>query len=123
MHAGNCSFAEAAPTLMQEQTVQMPTPSEQLCSAVRERLDTARGIPNRILDACKRRGILYADYRQNAVFRCTDTTRRATGAEILGTRTTPNRKPFKAIAKGSRKARGAVWIPASNQLPDSLSWQ
>lgn len=120
MHARNCPFAEAAKTLMQDQTIRMPTPSEQHWPAVREHLATARGIPKPLLDACKRRGILYADQRQNAVFRCTDTARRTTGAEILGTRTSPFRKAFKAMARGSRKAQGAFWVPASNQLPDTL---
>ena len=120
MHAQNCSFAEAAATLMQEQPIQMPNPSEQHWPAVRQHLSTRRGIPTQILDACKRRGILYADQRQNAVFRCTDTARRTTGAEILGTRTSPDQKAFKAMAKGSRKAQGAFWIPTANQPPDTL---
>ncbi len=119
--ARNCSFAEAAETLMpQHQPIHMPTPSEQHWPAVRERLHTARGIPNRILDACKRHGILYADQRNNAVFRCTDTRRQTTGAEILGTLHPTSQKAFKAMAKGSRKARGAFWIPAANQPPDTL---
>ena len=101
----------------QHQPIHMPTPSEQHWPAVRERLHTARGIPNRILDACKRHGILYADQRNNAVFRCTDTKRQTTGAEILGTHHPASQKAFKAMAKGSRMARGAFWIPAANQAP------
>ena len=120
MHAKNCSFAQAAATLIQDQPVQMPTPSEQHWQTVRQHLNTTRGIPTRILDACKRRGILYADHRHNAVFRCTDAARRTTGAELLGTRNRPNQKAFKAMARGSRKAQGAFWIPASNQPPKTL---
>ena len=122
IHVRNCSFAEAVAILIQPQhpTIQMPTPSEPHWPAVRQHLNTARGIPTRILDACRRRGILYADHRHNAVFRCTDTARQTTGAEILATRTRPNRKPFKAMARGSRKAQGAFWIPASIQQPDTL---
>ena len=104
----------------QHQTIQTPTPNEQDWPTVREHLSKARGIPTRLLDACKGRGILYADYRHNAIFRCTDTARRTTRAEILGTQTTPSRKAFKAMARGSRKARGAFWIPASNRRPNTL---
>ena len=122
MHARNCSFAEAARSLMpaQLQPIHMPTPSEQHWPTVRQRLNTARGIPTPILDACKRRGILHADQRQNAVFRCTDTRRQTTGAEILGTRNTPHANAYKAMARGTRKARGAFWIATATPPPDTI---
>ena len=107
MYARNCSFAETAATLMQAWTVQTPDPTEQHWPSVHAILNTARGIPNRLLDACKRRGILYADRNQNAVFRCADRARSTTGAEFLGTRPSPNRTAFKAMARGSRKVQSA----------------
>ena len=116
MHARKCSFAEAASILVPQP--HLPEPCNQRWSTLREYLVEARGIPPRILDACKRHGILYADRRQNAVFLCTNARRQTTGAEILGTRN--REKPFKAMARGSRKASGAFWIPASNQKPDTV---
>ena len=44
----------------------------------------------------------------------------ANGSEILGTTARPNRTAFRAMARGSRKAQGAVRIPASNQRPNTL---
>ena len=118
IHARKCSFAEAASILVPQPRV--PEPCNQRWTTLREYLVEARGIPPRILDACKRRGILYADRRQNAVFLCTNARRQTTGAEILGTHDANRQNPFKAMARGSRKARGAFWIPASRQKPDTV---
>ena len=118
MHARKCAFAEAASIPIPQPRI--PEPCKQHWPTVREYLVETRAIPTRILNACKRRGILYADRRQNAVFLCTNARRQTTGAEILGTHNANRETPFKAMARGSRKACGAFWIPASRQTPDTV---
>ena len=117
-HAPKRSFAEAAS--IRGPQPRIPEPCKQRWPTIREYLVDARAIPTRILDACKRRGILCADRRQNAVFLCTNARRQTTGAEILGTPAATRETPFTAMARGSRKASGAFWIPASNQAPDTV---
>ena len=74
---------------------------------VRRYLCQNRGLDPRLVEHCRRIGILGADNRANAVFTCRDRERRKTGAELVGTR--PDR-PFRAMATGSRKADGGFWI-------------
>ncbi|MDE0530489.1 MAG: DUF3991 domain-containing protein, partial [Albidovulum sp.] len=70
---------------------------------VRRYLLRSRALDPRLIERCRRIGILGADARANAVFACRGRDGGKTGAELVGTR--PGR-PFKAMAPGSRKAEG-----------------
>ena len=124
MHARNCSFAEAAATLLPApaQTLTMPRPCKRHWPVpVRDRLAAERNLAPALLEQCRRRGLVFADRRQNAVFRCTDTRRQTTGAEILATQPkAPRGSTRKSMARGSRKAQGGFWIPADQRPVKSV---
>ncbi len=84
---------------------------------VRRYLCRNRGLDPRLVEHCRRIGILGTDNRANAVFTCRDRERRKTGAELVGTR--PDR-PFRAMATGSRKANGGFWIARQTEPKTAL---
>ena len=114
IHAEGCSFLQALRHLE-------GFPSRNPCTGdgnpglsedrtwarVRRHLHQDRGLDPRLIERCRRIGVLGADNRANAVFICRNRDRRKTGAELVGTR--PDR-PFRAMAPGSRKAAGGFWI-------------
>ena len=89
----------------------LPPPVARCWPTVRTFLHTARGLDLRLLAHCRRQGLLYADSRRNAVFVCRDAHGTVTGAELVSTQPAPGPRSFKALAPGSRKARGGFWLP------------
>ena len=86
-------------------------------SRVRDALVRQRTLRADVLDACRRRGLLYADDRRNAVFVCRSAEGRPRGAEIFGTQERPDGRRFRGLATGSRKARGGFWLPRDRNRP------
>ena len=84
---------------------------------MRQYLSRRRSLDPDLLDRCRRRGLLGADNRANAVFACRDRDGGKTGAELVGTR--PGR-PFKGMAPGSRKALGGFWIARKKKTGPAL---
>ena len=114
MHAEGCGFLQALqhlegfPSRKPGTGDGSPDFSEDRAWArVRRCVHQDRGLDPRLIERCRRIGILGADDRANAVFACRDRDRRKTGAELVGTR--PDR-PFRAMAPGSRKAAGGFRI-------------
>lgn len=95
----------------------LPGPSPRAWPRVRDALVRRRGLRPDTLEACLRRGLLYADGRLNAVFVCRNAGGDATGAEILGTAHRAGAKGFRGMAAGSRKARGGFWLPCDRNRP------
>ena len=87
---------------------------------VRRWLTRTRRLAPPLLESCRRKRILYADRRRNAVFVCRDSRGRPTGAELRGALPSPRRSRFRGLAPGSRKARGAFWLPAGPFRPQAL---
>jgi hypothetical protein len=67
-----------------------------------------RRLPRSVLVPLVERGVLYADERANAVFLMLAEDGRPAGAELRGT----GRRPFRSMAKGSRKDLGCFSVPA-----------
>ena len=133
MHARGCGFraaveflAGAPPTARPPAPppdrpggrLRMPAEARRHWPRARHWLTRARGLDPRLLDRCRRAGRLYADRRANAVFVCHDLRGAVRGAEIVGTR--PGSRPFRAMAPGSRKARGGFRLPPRARPPDAL---
>ena len=79
--------------------------------AVQRYLARQRRLRTRLLQRCRRQGLLWADQHRNAVFLCRDLQRRPVGAELAGTRPDARGRTFKGLAPGSRKQRGGFWLP------------
>ena len=95
----------------------LPAPSHRAWPRVRDALVDRRALRVDVLEACHRRGLLYADDRLNAVFVCRNASGQPAGAEIIGTAPRPVGKRFRGMAPGSRKARGGFWIPCDRNPP------
>ena len=104
--AGEAAVRPPAP-----RPLRLPWPSPRAWPGVREALVRQRAHHADVLEARRRRGLLYADHRSNAVFVCRNAGGYPTGAEILGTAPQPGEKRFRGMVPGSRKARGGVWLP------------
>ena len=91
--------------------LRLPRPSHRAWPRARDALVGQRALRADVLDACQRRGLLYADDRLNAVFICRNASGTPTGAEILGTTPQAGTRRFRGMAPGSRKARGGFWLP------------
>ena len=95
----------------------LPRPDPRAWPGVRDALIRQRALRADMLEACQRRGLLYADDRRNAVFVCRNATGKPAGAEILGTAPLPAGKRFRGMAPGSRKAHGGFWLPCDRNRP------
>ena len=117
MHARKCPFLEAVNFLAQSQG-RPPAISEpsQAWSKVRSWLIRQRALPTNLVDTCHAHNLIGAGRHNNAVFVCTDRHRKITGAELVGTFTPPGHKPFRAMAPGSRKARGSFWLATDPEV-------
>ena len=116
MHARRCGFADAVTLLAGSAGTsepQIPRYCEAAWPAVRRHLAEARGLPTRCVDACRRRGLVAADTRRNAVFACTD-------AEIVGTVKAADGKRYRSMLCGSRKAAGNFWLPVDRSPPKTV---
>ena len=105
IHAEGCGFHEALRRL--EEIASPGLPEGRAWERVRRRLLLHRGLDPELIGHARRIGVLGADGRANAVFACRDRDGVRTGAELVGT--LPGR-PFKGMARGSRKAAGGFWI-------------
>ena len=110
--------AAAIPTAPRR--LRLPGPSHRAWPGVRDALVRQRTLRADVLEACHRRGLLYADHRLNAVFVCRNASGNHTGAEILGTAPQAGEKPFRGMAPGSRKARGGFWLPCDRNPPAAV---
>ena len=97
--------------------LRLPRPSPRAWPRVRDALIHQRALRADVLEACHGRGLLYADERLNAVFVCRNASDSPTGAEIIGTVPQTGTKCFRGMAPGSRKARGAFWLPCDRNPP------
>ena len=133
IHATGCRFPEALRFLGSHEgreraaaipaaprRLHLPAPSHRAWPGVRDALVDRRALRVDVLEACHRRGLLYADDRLNAVFVCRNASGEPTGAEILGTAPRADRKPFRGMAPGSRKARGGFWLPCDRNPPAAV---
>lgn len=66
-----------------------------------------RRLPRSLLEPFVERGVVYADERANAVFLMLAEDGRVAGAELRGT----GPRPFRCLAKGSRKDLGCFSVP------------
>ena len=130
IHATGCRFPEAlrflgghegrgqtAALRPAPRRLRMPRPSPRAWPTVRDALARQRALRADVLEACRRRGLLYADDRINAVFICRNASGTLTGAEILGTAPQDNGEPYRGMAPGSRKARGGFSLPCDRNPP------
>ena len=76
--------------------------------------ESRRAIARDCHAALRRRRILYADARRNAVFLSTDQHQKPTGAECCGTVSLQGRQRFRGMAPRSRKNCGSFQMPADN---------
>ena len=97
--------------------LRLPRPGPGAWPRVRNALVRQRALRPETLEACRSRGLLYADGRLNAVFVCRNAGGDTTGAEILGTAHKAGTKGFRGMAAGSRKARGGFWLPCDRNRP------
>ena len=121
IHANHCRFPEAIAFLLQcgehgpplpdrpEKPLRIPGCAPELWSVIRRYLVERRALDPDIVDRLHDGDVLYADGRRNAVFLCRDREGTPVGAECRGTAGDCGR-PFRGMAAGSRKARGAFWI-------------
>ena len=131
MHALDCGFRAAVrfletasphPHSPRNRTVpvrpalRLPARDERAWPAVRDFLLRRRSLHPAAVRACRDQGSLYADSRRNAVFLCRLPGQPPSGAELVGTRG----RPFKSMAPGSRKARGAFLVPAGRLPPPAV---
>ena len=100
------------------QPLRMPQACHRAWPDVRNALAQNRALQPELLEACRQHGLIHADHRRNAVFVCRNANGHNTGAEILGTLQRNGDKPFRAMAPGSRKAKGGFWIPCDNNTPN-----
>ena len=123
IHARRCGFADAVALLAGSAGTpgpRIPPHCEAVWARVRRHLAEDRGLPARCVDACRRRGLVAADARGNAVFACTDAGRNVTGAEIVGTVKAADGKRYRSMARGSRKAAGSFWLPVDRSAPKTV---
>ena len=123
IHARRCGFADAVTLLAGSAGTpgpQIPRHCQAAWARVRRHLTEDRGLPARCVDACRRRGLVAADKRGNAVFACTDAGRTVTGAEIVGTVKAADGKRYRSMARGSRKAAGSFWLPVDRSPPKTV---
>ena len=120
-HAGHgtAGHGTAAPVRERPAEPRLPPRVAQNWPEVRDSLVRTRGLGPAPLDDGFAAGLVYADARRNAVFVARDAAGRTTGAEIVGTRRVEGRRGFKAMAPGSRKARGGFWLAAKGGEPAS----
>ncbi len=116
---GHAGHGSAAPVPNRAAEPRLPPRAAHNWPAVRDSLTRVRGLDPGLLDDGFAAGLVYADDRRNAVFVARDATGRATGAEIVGTRHRDGERCFKAMAPGSRKARGGFWMAAKDGEPAS----
>ena len=109
--AGHQGRGKAAALKPAPRRLRLPKPSHRAWPRVRDALVGQRALRANVLDACQRRGLLYADDRLNAVFICRNASANPTGAEILATTPQAGTRRFRGMAPGSRKARGGFWLP------------
>ena len=109
---GNAAALKPAP-----RPLRLPKPSQRAWPRVRDALVRQRALRADVLEACHSRGLLYADDRLNAVFVCRNASANPTGAEVLGTEPHTGTKRFRAMAPGSRKARGGFWLHCDRIRP------
>ena len=130
IHATGCRFRDALhflgghegrgkATALQPapRRLRLPRSSHRAWPRVRDALVRQRALHADVLEACHRRGLLYADDRLNAVFICRNASGHTTGAEILGTAPQASGKRFKGMAPGSRKVRGGFWLRCDRNQP------
>ena len=116
---GHGGHGTAAPAPDRPAEPRLPPRVERHWPAVRDHLARVRGLdPGPLDDGCAS-GLVYADDRRNAVFVARDATGRVTGAEIVGTRQRKGRRGFKAMAPGSRKAKGGFRLATQDGEPAS----
>ena len=121
MHVAGCPFLVALDLLEQI----APEPAERLAPGepsswqqVYRYLTEQRGLAPRLVDHCHRNRLIESDQRANAVFVTRDADGTPLGAELCGTQ--PGR-PFKGMARGSRKAQGGFWIARQKPGPTLLT--
>ena len=83
----------------------IPEPCQRLWPSVCDYLVNQRGLDPGRVETCWRQETLFADHRQNAVFRCRNANQQTTGAELVGTR-----GPFRGMAPGSKKSAGGFHV-------------
>jgi len=134
IHAQGCSFQEACdilgdwmgtspggnssplpPPTPRHRTEEIETPkipeaNEVTWQKVCHWLVNTRCLDETLLETCRKRNLLHADARGNAVFLCRNAAGDVTGAEIVGPQ-------FKGMASGSRKARGSFHIGPEHVSP------
>ncbi len=100
IHQVKTSFSKETP---KPQPFEPPVPDKSKWAAVKDYLITTRGLPESIIDTLHQKGVLYADYKQNAVFVRKDLEGEVTGASLRGTY---NGSEFKGLAKGTQRDAG-----------------
>ena len=100
--------------------LQLPPENPACWPPVLDYLLRTRGLDPALLDRCRRDNSLYADSRRNAVFTCRDLDGRPQGAEIAGTRPRPDGSTYKALAPGSRRARGGFRLVPPDRPPAAI---
>ena len=111
---------EPEPKTEPRRELALPPPAASAWPAIHQWLTRDRALPDTLVAALNRRGLLHADARRNAVFIATDRNRKPTGAECFGTVMPPAGKPFRGMAPGSRKDSGSFWIPADRNTVHTL---
>ena len=114
---GHAGRGRAAAIPAGTRRLRLPRPSPGAWSKVRNALVRQRGLRPDTLEACRGRGLLYADGRLNAVFVCRNAGGDTTGAEIVGTTHKAGTKGFRGMASGTRKAHGGFWLPCDRNRP------
>ncbi|MGB7441618.1 MAG: DUF3991 and TOPRIM domain-containing protein, partial [Coleofasciculaceae cyanobacterium] len=102
----------------QPQPLEMPTPHQEKWTGVRQYLVETRGLPAVLVDHIHKRGLVYADDKQNAVFVRYASNgdgaewerKEPTGASLRGTWGENN--SFFGLAPGSSREQGWFWIGA-----------
>ena len=112
--------AEPAPEPEPRRALALPPAADSAWPAVRRWLTAERALAPGLAAALRRRGLLHADGRRNAVFTATDGSRKPAGAELHGTVTPPGGRRFRGMAPGSRKDSGSFWIAADRSPPRAL---
>ncbi|MDE2792577.1 MAG: toprim domain-containing protein [Paracoccaceae bacterium] len=123
MQVRGCTLADAVTLLAGNADTpgpRIPRHCEAAWAAVRRHLVENRGLDARWIAACRRRGLVAADARKNAVFIATNAGRTVTGAEITGTVRTASGGRYRAMARGSRKDGGSFWLPVDRSPPHTV---
>ena len=115
IHAEGCGFLQALDRLEPSGGAGQADPGRGRWARVRGHLAGERRLDPALLDWCRKHGLLAADRRANAAFICRNGQGEPVGAELLGTSAV---RPFRGMAKGSRKALGGFWI-ARRQRPET----